>query len=207
MNENYWHYVYYSYEEGGRGYIGKRSSKLPPEEDPYLGSFTDKTFKPSRKIIIATFDSSENAIRAEIALHRLFKVDKEPHFANKAIQPSPHFCRFLRRPSKARICRLSKKRKPFTSPLSSIETDYVWPQEEIDYWLDQFKMIQKENEWLIREGRGHELINLCLLKTPAGMPMAITNLPNFCERFNLNAKKLALVMAGGLENWQGWTRL
>jgi len=45
-------YVYYSYEEYGRGYIGKRECKYLPEEDVnYFGSFKDKTFKPTQKII------------------------------------------------------------------------------------------------------------------------------------------------------------
>jgi hypothetical protein len=41
MSKKY-HYVYYSYEEYGRGYIGSRScSCLPQEDRNYFGSFTD----------------------------------------------------------------------------------------------------------------------------------------------------------------------
>jgi hypothetical protein len=39
-------YVYYSYEEYGRGYIGQRQCKCLPEKDVnYFGSFHDKTSK------------------------------------------------------------------------------------------------------------------------------------------------------------------
>jgi len=50
-NKKYF-YVYYSYEPWGRGYIGKRECWCLPEEDTkYFGSFRDKTFKPTEKII------------------------------------------------------------------------------------------------------------------------------------------------------------
>ena len=85
-------YTYYSYEPWGRGYIGKRECKCLPEEDfKYKGSFKDKTFKPSEKIILEKFGSCEEALEAEIKLHHFFEVDKNPHFANKAKQTSTKF--------------------------------------------------------------------------------------------------------------------
>ena len=60
-------YVYYSYEEYGRGYIGKRECKCLPEEDiSYFGSFHDKTFRPTQKIILETFDTVEEALEAKL---------------------------------------------------------------------------------------------------------------------------------------------
>lgn len=87
-----WHYVYYSYEEWGRGYIGKRSSKVPPEQDQYLGSFKDKTFNPTQKIIIGIFDIAKEALEKEILLHNFYNVAKNPHFANQSKQTSLGFC-------------------------------------------------------------------------------------------------------------------
>lgn len=85
-------YVYYSYEEYGRGYIGKRECKCIPEEDvSYFGSFTDETFKPTQKIIIDIFDSAEEALKAEILLHGFYEVDKNPHFVNRSKQSSEKF--------------------------------------------------------------------------------------------------------------------
>jgi hypothetical protein len=85
-------YVYYSYEEYGRGYIGKRECKCLPEKDVnYLGSFHDKSFYPTQKIILETFDSVEEALEAEIILHDFYEVDKNPHFANRAKQTSTKF--------------------------------------------------------------------------------------------------------------------
>jgi hypothetical protein len=79
-----YHYVYYSYEEWGRGYIGVRSCKCPPIEDSkYFGTFKDKNFKPTNKIILSKFDSREAAQSAEIQLHAFFEVDVNPHFANR----------------------------------------------------------------------------------------------------------------------------
>ena len=85
-------YVYYSYEEYGRGYIGKRECKCLPEEDiKYFGSFKDKTFRPTQKIILETFENVEEALEAECALHDFYEVDKNPHFANRAKQTSTKF--------------------------------------------------------------------------------------------------------------------
>ena len=86
-----WHYVYYSYEQWGRGYIGRRSSRVHPSIDSYMGSFRDKTFAPTSKIILAEFDSVEEAVQAEISLHAFFAVDSNPHFANQSRQTSTGF--------------------------------------------------------------------------------------------------------------------
>lgn len=88
---NQWHYVYYSYEQWGRGYIGRRSSKVLPNVDPYMGSFRDVTFAPTEKIVLAEFDSAEEAIQCEINLHAFFAVDNNPHFANRSRQTSTGF--------------------------------------------------------------------------------------------------------------------
>jgi hypothetical protein len=85
-------YVYYSYEEYGRGYIGKRECECLPEKDiNYFGSFHDKSFYPTQKIILETFDSVEKALEAEIILHDFYEVDENPHFANRAKQTSTKF--------------------------------------------------------------------------------------------------------------------
>jgi len=85
-------YVYYSYEEWGRGYIGRRECTCLPSEDvKYFGSFRDKTFNPTQKIILATFETREEMCQAEVDLHLLFEVDVNPHFANKARQTSSKF--------------------------------------------------------------------------------------------------------------------
>lgn len=92
MKDKKTHYVYYSYEEWGRGYIGVRSCFGKASEDTsYMGSFYDSTFKPTCKIIIQEFKSREAALDAEIKLHEFFAVDKNPNFANKAKQTSTRF--------------------------------------------------------------------------------------------------------------------
>lgn len=86
------HYVYYSYEEWGRGYIGSRSTKKSLDNDSaYLGSFRDKTFRPTQKIVLMEFDSGKEAREAEVLLHDFFNVAVNPHFANKAKQTSVGF--------------------------------------------------------------------------------------------------------------------
>jgi len=88
-----YYYTYYSYEEYGRGYIGSRGCKCLPEKDiRYFGSFTDKTFKPTQKIILKSdYTSREDAYADEIILHQYYKVAENLHFANRAYQTSTKF--------------------------------------------------------------------------------------------------------------------
>lgn len=84
-------YVYYSYEEWGRGYIGSRSQD--PEGDDYMGSFTDPTFQPTHKIVLAEFDDYKDALAVEIELHEFYDVARNPHFANRCRATSTGFSR------------------------------------------------------------------------------------------------------------------
>jgi len=88
-----YHYTYYSYEEWGRGYFGSRTCECLPEEDiKYFGSFADKTFNPTHKIIIKDdYSTRAEADADEILLHDYFEVDINPHFANRARQTSTKF--------------------------------------------------------------------------------------------------------------------
>jgi hypothetical protein len=86
------HYVYYVYEQWGRGYIGSRSTKKDLQADyNYMGSFRDKSFKPTEKIILMEFDSGKEARSAEVLLHNFYEVAKNTNFANKAKQTSSGF--------------------------------------------------------------------------------------------------------------------
>lgn len=85
-------YVYYSYEEFGLGYIGSRICDCIPEEDiKYFGSFKNKNFNPTNKIILETFDNNIDMLKSEVILHNFYEVDVNPHFANKAKQTSDKF--------------------------------------------------------------------------------------------------------------------
>lgn len=83
-------YVYLSYEtqkEFNRFYIGYRKcpEHLTPATDPYLGSYTDKTFEPTNKIVIQVFLSGEEAIKYERHLQEKYNVVYNNAFANKTI--------------------------------------------------------------------------------------------------------------------------
>ena len=88
-----YYYTYYSYEEWGMGYFGSRGCKCLPEEDiNYFGSFYDKTFKPTQKIILKDdYATREEAYADEIILQQYYKVAENPHFANRAYQTSTKF--------------------------------------------------------------------------------------------------------------------
>lgn len=85
------YYTYYSYEPFGRGYIGSRGCECNPVEDDYFGSYGDKTFNPSCKIILTEHATREKAVEAEVKLHKFYQVDTNSHFANRAKQTSSSF--------------------------------------------------------------------------------------------------------------------
>ena len=86
------HYVYHSYEEWGRDYIGCRSCDCLPEEDTkYFGSFRDKTFKPTGKTILFVCETRKEVLEIEIELHDFFDVVVNPQFANMAKATSTKF--------------------------------------------------------------------------------------------------------------------
>jgi len=87
-----YHYVYHSYEEWGREYIGCRTCDCLPEEDTkYFGSFKDKTFFPMEKTILFVCETRQEASEIEIKLHDFFDVAVNPKFANKAKATSTKF--------------------------------------------------------------------------------------------------------------------
>lgn len=81
-----YHYTYLSKDlTDGRMYIGSRSCKCRPDEDVrYFGSFTDKSFKPTDKIILKVFNTRKEAFKHEIYLHFVLDVATNPLFANRA---------------------------------------------------------------------------------------------------------------------------
>jgi hypothetical protein len=89
------YYVYYSYEQWGRGYIGYRKCEYKkgytPETEPYWGTYSDKSYKPTEKIILFQNLTQEEALEIEIYLHAFYNIDKNNHFANKAKQTSVGF--------------------------------------------------------------------------------------------------------------------
>ena len=62
-----------------------------PAEDNYYGTFYDKSFEPTEKIVLGAFDTKEEALAAEVALHEFFKVDSNPYFANQSRQLTTKF--------------------------------------------------------------------------------------------------------------------
>ena len=83
-------YVYYSYEQWGRGYIGSRVKEGCYPGESYLGSYSDETFKPTDKVILFT-GTAEECLAVEVKLHAFFDVVLSPHYANRARQTSAGF--------------------------------------------------------------------------------------------------------------------
>lgn len=88
-----YHYTYLLVGLDHRFYIGVRSCDCLPEEDSYLGSFTDKTFRPISRHIQKIWLTQQEALAHEIKLHDEFDVAKNPLFANRAKQTSIKFSR------------------------------------------------------------------------------------------------------------------
>lgn len=108
-----YHYTYLLISPDGlKKYIGFRSSKCEPDEDPYMGSSRAMTKKDKLefdKIVLEVFLTKAEAIAHEIALHKQFNVSKNPEFLNIANATASGFAIFA--PTKAMREKTSKRLK------------------------------------------------------------------------------------------------
>lgn len=210
-------YVYYSYEEYGRGYIGKRECNCLPEEDVnYFGSFKDKTFKPTQKIILETFDNVEEALEAECALHDFYEVDKNPHFANKAKQTSKKFYYIApiekmlgennpaKRPEvRKKLSSIAKNRKASEETrrkMSEAHKGKISPKGMLG------KKLTEDQKQKIRDLKVARDNKIWIIKDPEGKIHITNNLKYFCELNNLTDSGIHHVISGKRKHHKGWTR-
>ena len=210
-------YVYYSYEEYGRGYIGKRECKCLPEEDiKYFGSFTDKTFKPTQKIILKTFDSVEDALEAESILHDFYEIDKNSHFANRARQTSKKF--YYINPSENMLGENNPAKRPEVRKKISDSAKKRVLSEETRRKISLSNMGKKspkgmlgkklteEQRQKVREKKVARDNKIWNIKDPEGKIHTTNNLKYFCNLNNLTDSAMHHVISGKRKHHKGWTR-
>ena len=210
-------YVYYSYEEYGRGYIGKRECKCLPEEDiKYFGSFTDKTFKPTQKIILKTFDSVEDALEVESILHDFYEIDKNPHFANRARQTSKKF--YYINPSENMLGENNPAKRPEVRKKISDSAKKRVLSEETRRKISLSNMGKKspkgmlgkklteEQKQKVREKKVARDNKIWNIKDPEGKIHTTNNLKYFCNLNNLTDSAMHHVISGKRKHHKGWTR-
>ena len=210
--------MYYSYEEYGRGYIGKRECKCLPEEDVnYFGSFRDKTFKPTQKIILETFNSVEDALEAECILHDFYKIDKNPHFSNKAKQTSKKF--YYINPSENMIGENNPAKRPeVRKKLSTSAKNRIPISEETRKKMSDSHMGRvspkgmlgkkhtEKQKQKMRENKVLKNNKTWIIKDPEGKIHTMNNLKYFCEQNNLSDSAMHHVISGKRNHHKGWTR-
>lgn len=210
-------YVYYSYEEYGRGYIGKRECQCFPEEDvKYFGTFKDKNFKPTQKIILETFNTVEEALEAECVLHDFYEVDKNPHFANKAKQTSKKFYYII--PKENLIGDKNPAKRPeVREKLSAARKQRVITDETKKRMSEVHKgrpgtygMLGKKHseKTLEKMRKKRENINSKVweIRDPEGKTHTTNNLKYFCLLNNLTDSAIRYVISGKRKHHKGWTR-
>jgi hypothetical protein len=209
-----YHYVYYSYESWGRGYIGKRTCKCHPQDDTqYFGSFSDKTFNPDSKIIIATFDTSEEALAAEIALHEFYDVAVNSHFANKAKQSSKFFnvegiAKAAEHKEKIRLSNLGKKRSEESKrKMSEAKKGNTYGRGNKGKISCRPALgLKFTDEQRIRKALcGHKAKYRIEATSPDGISMCPLNIHLFCEEHGMSAPSLRAVAKGRGKFCKGWT--
>jgi hypothetical protein len=209
-----YHYVYYSYEPWGRGYIGKRTCLCKPEEDTeYFGSFSDKSFKPTEKIILGEFETSEQALEAEIALHNFYKVTENPHFANRARQTSKFFNtegipKAEEHKEKIRLSNLGQKRSSeakLKMSLAKIGNKHcVGKRNGLgNKSRTGFRLTIEER--LLKAMLSHPPSRRMEVTSPAGVPMCPLNLTLFGEEHGIHPSHLRNVANGRGRTIKGWS--
>ena len=133
------HYVYKSFEEGGREYIGIRSCDCLPEKDTkYFGSFTDKTFKPTGKTILFVCETRKETAEIEIELHDFFDVAVNPQFANKAKATSTRFDRTGVLESEETKKKKSVARTGENNPMFSVPRTEEWKKAHSEKMIGKY---------------------------------------------------------------------
>ena len=196
-----YHYIYYSYEEYGRGYFGSRTCKCLPEEDiKYFGSFKDKTFKPTHKIILKDdYSTREEAYIDEIILHQYYKVVENPHFANRSYQTSTGWTTLGLFPSDETRKKLSEARKGRNAwnkgiPVSNKTKEKIRQKHKGRKQTEEHKLKRSES-----------LSKQFTLVDPDGKIVSGKNVSQFCRDNNLNHSHISNVMTGKRNHHKGWT--
>ena len=217
-----YHYVYYSYEEWGRGYFGSRTCRCLPEEDTkYFGSFKDKTFKPTQKIIHKNdYATREEAYIDEIILQEYYQVIKNPHFANKSKQTSTGFSTYGLIVSDETKKKLSQKRKGkkvgeiTKQKISKIHKGRTVSQES------RIKMSNSHKGKVLSDEHRQKIKDSCLKNmeknkklyckyiftfiSPSGKIIETYDVINFCKENNLTFSKVYETSTGKQSHHKGW---
>jgi hypothetical protein len=217
MSNRKYFYVYYSYEPWGRGYIGKRECWCLPEEDiKYFGSYTDKTFKPTEKIILETFDNRNESYKAEAKLHKFYDVKNNSHFANKSnqyinreelfkikelkINDEDFKCNFIKSVKESTSIRqvlLKLDLKEAGGNYSSIKSWIELLNLNTSHFTGQAsnknkKFAKRTEEYLEKNSYKYTYT----ITTPTGEIVRTKNLSEFCRNNNLNKRNMWLVSVG-----------
>lgn len=209
------HYVYYSYEEWGRGYIGKRTCSCVPENDTkYMGSFSDKTFKPNHKIILATFATSREALAAEALLHDAYNVSKNPLFANKAKQTTEWFNtegvpkteqhkEKIRQSNTGRKRTEESKRRMSLAKMGNKYNLGVKRGPSSLKGIARGKMTDEQRLLVFLKSKQQKI--QIEVTNPSGISMCPLNVKLFCEQHGMADTQLRAVARGKRKTCKGWT--
>lgn len=193
-------YVYYSYEEFGRGYIGSRGCKCLPEEDSrYYGSFRDKNFNPTQKIILGVYESRKDAYEAEILLHEFYDIARNPHFANRSKMLTAGFSVEGVPIGKGKILSEEHKRK--------IRESNIGKKRSIEIRKKFSKL--REGFCPSKETREKMRQTLCKnnsykLLDPEGNEHHFISIHQFSSENNLDRTNISRVLNGRQKQYKGW---
>jgi len=221
------HYVYYSYEEWGRGYIGSRTCKCQSKDDvKYFGSFLDKTFNPTQKIILKEYyNTREEAYADEIVLQNYYKVVQNSHFANRAYQTSTGFSTQGTKHSDERLLQLKEKFSGINNPMygkthSKLVKKKLSEMMKNNNPMKDTKVVEK---WRYsNSGKNHRLygknisqeqrdkisISSCKhfyeIVNPNGEIFHIINMKKFCIENNLDHGAMGKIANGKAKHHKKW---
>lgn len=219
-------YVYYSYEPWGRGYIGKRECWCLPEDDiKYFGSFEDKTFKPTEKIILETFNSRKDAYVAEAKLHTFYDVKNNLHFSNKTNQ-------YLNKNELFKIKKLRISDENFQNQFISYVKEFKSIRQillklelketggnynSVKTWIELLKLDTSHFTgmgWSKGKKLGDRLTEkqkekshykyTYTVTTPTEQIIITKNLSQFCREHNLNKRNMWLASVGRIKSCKGY---
>jgi hypothetical protein len=190
-----YHYTYLLINNSdNRMYIGARSSKVLPADDPYMSSAktVSREYKRNcRKHILKIFKTRKEAIAHEIYLHTLFEVGVNPEFFNAAKQTSIGFDTAGTRLTKEHRAKIGRK--------GSLNGNYGKPMDPaVKEKMRQTKLRHPKSN-ANYDHTEYTWINLKTYTIETCTRQVLT------KRFNLQSNHLGEIIQGNRKTHKNWT--
>lgn len=179
-----------------------RSCFCHPCDDPYMGSYRDKTFKPTEKIVLFEFLTRAEAEKAESNLHEFFQVVPNPRFANKCKNILNGFSRAgstntAEHREKTRVANQGKCNPNYGKP-RSLSTKAKQSK------ALKGRVFNAEVRLKMRKAKETSMVAICLRHLETSKIFQFSSINEAARELNLNPRNLSNLLYGRQRSTKGY---